>query len=383
MTVGSLSLFEELREECKLAGGLDQRVMEIDQLVAGFTVRVDAALAAAGRGGGPDPFAAADAAIAALQAGRRLADIAAKDRQDAEKAAMDCARAQAAGQEAQSALRAVLALCSAPDTAAARLRLEQSAARRAWLTRRDEAEQRLLEAGAGMTLEAVLAEAASMPPDALPQLREEAGRVVTEQFAAQSTAAVRANELRRQLGQDEDAEEVGHAAASLAAAQSTVERTAVEAVVLHMALAMLERGLKLVEEAGGDAGLARIGEIFRRLTGDAYSAVEAIDVGGAARLRVVDAKWPKEHKSMSQLSEGTRDQLCLALRLAAIEDHVKVAPALPFIGDDILQTFDDDRALASLAALADLAQHVQVIVLTHHRHLLPLAEKLPVHVQLL
>ena len=383
VTVGSLSLFEELREECKLAGGLDQRVVEIDQLVAGFAVRVGAALAAAGRGGGADPFAAADAAIAALQAGRRLADIAAKERQDAEKAALDCARAQQADQDAQSALRAVLALCSAPDTAAARLRLEQSAARRGWLTRRDEAEQRLLEAGAGMALEAVLAEAASVPPDALPQLREDAGRVATEQFAAQSTAAVRANELRRQLGQDEDAEEVGHAAASLAAAQSTVERTAEEAAVLHLALAMLERGLKLVEEAGGDAGLARIGEIFRRLTGEAYSAVEAIDVGGAARLRVIDANWPKEHKSMSQLSEGTRDQLCLALRLAAIEDHVKVAPALPFIGDDILQTFDDDRALASLAALADLAQHVQVIVLTHHRHLLTLAGRLPVHIQLL
>jgi uncharacterized protein YhaN len=50
---------------------------------------------------------------------------------------------------------------------------------------------------------------------------------------------------------------------------------------------------------------------------------------------------------------------------------------LPFIGDDILQTFDDDRALAALRVLADLSQHTQVIVLTHHRHVLELATQLP------
>ena len=57
----------------------------------------------------------------------------------------------------------------------------------------------------------------------------------------------------------------------------------------------------------------------------------------------------------------------------AIEDHVATAPALPFIADDILQTFDDQRALASLNGLLALSQHVQVIVLTHHNHIATLA----------
>lgn len=77
------------------------------------------------------------------------------------------------------------------------------------------------------------------------------------------------------------------------------------------------------------------------------------------------------------MSEGTRDQLFLALRVAAIEDHLTSAEPLPFIGDDILQTFDDERALAALRVLADLSEHTQIIVLTHHRHVLDLASHLP------
>jgi uncharacterized protein YhaN len=87
--------------------------------------------------------------------------------------------------------------------------------------------------------------------------------------------------------------------------------------------------------------------------------------------------FPDERQSVQELSEGTRDQLYLALRLAAVEAHAAVAPSLPFIGDDILQTFDDDRALAAMRVLGEISQRVQVILLTHHRHVLDLAARLP------
>ena len=60
---------------------------------------------------------------------------------------------------------------------------------------------------------------------------------------------------------------------------------------------------------------------------------------------------------------------------------MRTAPALPFVADDILQTFDDARTRAAMQALIGLSQHVQVIVLTHHPHLLDVAAGLPVHVQ--
>jgi uncharacterized protein YhaN len=44
---------------------------------------------------------------------------------------------------------------------------------------------------------------------------------------------------------------------------------------------------------------------------------------------------------------------------------------LPFLGDDILQSFDDARAAAAFRALLDLSGTAQVILLSHHEHLLP------------
>jgi len=64
----------------------------------------------------------------------------------------------------------------------------------------------------------------------------------------------------------------------------------------------------------------------------------------------------RNRKSLDQLSEGTCDQLYLALRIAALEDYAKTASPLPFIADDILQTFDDARTSATLHALLGSAR---------------------------
>jgi uncharacterized protein YhaN len=47
---------------------------------------------------------------------------------------------------------------------------------------------------------------------------------------------------------------------------------------------------------------------------------------------------------------------------------------MPFIVDDILIKFDNERATATLQVLADLSKKTQVIFFTHHRHLVELAE---------
>jgi uncharacterized protein YhaN len=47
---------------------------------------------------------------------------------------------------------------------------------------------------------------------------------------------------------------------------------------------------------------------------------------------------------------------------------------MPFIVDDILIKFDNDRALATLKVLSRLAERTQIIFFTHHDHLIELAE---------
>jgi len=81
-----------------------------------------------------------------------------------------------------------------------------------------------------------------------------------------------------------------------------------------------------------------------------------------------------ERLTMEQLSTGRRDQLFLALRLAAIEGHLDNGEPLPVIVDDILIQFDDDAAAATFKVLAELSERTQVLFLTHHEHLLDVVE---------
>jgi chromosome segregation protein len=74
------------------------------------------------------------------------------------------------------------------------------------------------------------------------------------------------------------------------------------------------------------------------------------------------------------LSEGTRDQLHLGLRLAALSEFAERADPLPFVCDDLLVSFDDARAAQALDVLADAGAILQVMLFTHHRHVVDLAE---------
>jgi len=84
-----------------------------------------------------------------------------------------------------------------------------------------------------------------------------------------------------------------------------------------------------------------------------------------------EAEQPRDKVS---LSDGTRDQLFLALRLAYIENHCATAGPCPVILDDVLMAFDDDRAAAALRALEALSHKTQVLLFTHHQHHVALAD---------
>lgn len=113
-------------------------------------------------------------------------------------------------------------------------------------------------------------------------------------------------------------------------------------------------------------------QAFTTLTGGRYVQLLPRDDGqGNERLFVID----QQHKAraVSELSTGTRYQLYLALRAAAHADYASQRPPLPFVADDIMESFDDERAGAAFQVLGRMAEKGQVIYLTHHQHLLDLA----------
>ena len=80
-------------------------------------------------------------------------------------------------------------------------------------------------------------------------------------------------------------------------------------------------------------------------------------------------------KLAQDLSKGARFQLYLALRAAGYREFAKLRPTVPFIADDIMETFDDFRAEETLKVLGDMSRLGQVIYLTHHSHLRSIAER--------
>ena len=146
--------------------------------------------------------------------------------------------------------------------------------------------------------------------------------------------------------------------------------------MLHATHALLQAAMDRLAAGASQPLLDRIGSVFRTITGGAQAGVRIEDSKDGQTMVALEADG-MGRKSLDQLSEGTCDQLYLALRIAALEDHAATASPLPFIADDILQTFDDPRTTATLQALLELSSQVQVIVLTHHPHVGDLAARLP------
>ena len=80
-------------------------------------------------------------------------------------------------------------------------------------------------------------------------------------------------------------------------------------------------------------------------------------------------------KRVPEMSKGTREQLFLALRIAAIERYVASSAAVPVIFDDVFLESDPPRSERIFEALGELANLTQVIVLTHHDHLIDVGRR--------
>lgn len=122
--------------------------------------------------------------------------------------------------------------------------------------------------------------------------------------------------------------------------------------------------------------MERANELFPMLTGGEYKGV-AVDWAGDEQV-IVAIDSHDEKLGVDELSDGTREQLFLALRIAAIERWVDSSTAVPVLFDDVFLESDDARSARIFKVLRELAKKTQVIVFTHHAHLLEIArETLP------
>jgi len=159
---------------------------------------------------------------------------------------------------------------------------------------------------------------------------------------------------------------------ALAEAQAAAERYA----RLHAARTLLRAGIETLRQSRQGPMLQAATRHFALLTAGRYvRLVTEEEEDGTPLLRAIRADGAS--CPMGQLSEGARDQLYLALRVAALEIQAEAAEPLPFVADDLLASFDEARAEAALRLLAELGRRVQVILFTHHAHVAALAGRVP------
>ncbi|MGE0861725.1 MAG: ATP-binding protein, partial [Gammaproteobacteria bacterium] len=364
------TLADLLAQRARLA---EEAATHADTL-AGFAAQVATlreALAAAPAG---EPARVAEQLYAALGAARtseaRRAELLAT--LESERA-----RLLEAAREAETARARLAALCreAGVDSVAELAATEASAARKRAAGLRLTDLERDLVSRNGRSLQAVVDEAEGERPEALDARLAELAAAQDGLEAAVVVAQERAFEARRALDAIDGGAVAAEAQQALGALAARIAGEARGYARLRLAHALLERVIKRYRERHQGPLLARAAALFSRITVGSFAGL-VVDWDDDGQ-RLMGERPGGERVPVSGLSHGTRDQLYLALRIAAVEQHLASRGPLPVIVDDLLAQFDDDRALATLEVLAELATRTQVLCFSHHRHLLTLVEGSP------
>ncbi|MBC7681458.1 MAG: AAA family ATPase, partial [Ferruginibacter sp.] len=154
-------------------------------------------------------------------------------------------------------------------------------------------------------------------------------------------------------------------------------RTAVQPwMQLRLADSLLQEALRRFRERAQAPMVRLASEYFGLITGGRYPKLV---VDASAERPVLQAEGSDGHLvGIDAMSEGTADQLYLALRLAALElqrsNGNGSGSAMPLVLDDVLMTSDDTRATHIFRALARFAEGGQVLLFTHHQHLVAVGQ---------
>lgn len=157
------------------------------------------------------------------------------------------------------------------------------------------------------------------------------------------------------------ADAMGRAQLALAAVAGYGE----EYVQVLLARQLLEEQVAIYRDQHHGPLLARARQLFAKLTLDHYLGLDT-DTDTLANPYLLARTGADKLIEIGALSTGTRDQLYLALRLAALEQFIDRRGSLPLVLDDLFVHFDDERTAAGLAVIDNVADRAQVLAFTHH-----------------
>ena len=150
-----------------------------------------------------------------------------------------------------------------------------------------------------------------------------------------------------------------------------IEEKSKQYLRLRFGISAAEQALRLYRDQHRSSMMAQASEAFKTISQGSYRQLTTQTDKDSEILIAVAADGSS--KTADELSKGTRFQLYLALRIAGYYEFV-AQRSMPFIADDIMETFDDDRAQETFRIFTQMADKGQVIYLTHHQHLCDIAQ---------
>ena len=237
-------------------------------------------------------------------------------------------------------------------------------------------EESLARIGAGVEIEALSRQAAEISADEIPGQIEGLQQNINETINPEINNISQAiGEIKKTIEAMDGSAKAAEAAEEMEQELARIRRLTERYVRVKLASKILQQEIERYREDHQDPVLKIASKYFSDLTLGSFEGLRTdVDDKGAPILVGIrpDGVWVK----IEGMSSGTRDQLYLALRLGTLEWRLETSEPMPFIVDDILINFDDDRSKATLQALAELSKKNQVILFTHHGQIVREVEKI-------
>ncbi len=217
----------------------------------------------------------------------------------------------------------------------------------------------------------VRAQSPTVLAERLKELEHESSQLAAERDRLNHQLGGLDQQLRQMAGGGDAADAEEKQRQTLAQIRSDAEQY----VRVKLASSVLHSAIERYRDKIRGPVLSVASDLFRELTLDSFDGLRVDEDDHNRPVLVGLRAGGRDAIGVGGMSEGTCDQLYLALRLASLRLESAPRSHLPFIVDDILIQFDDARAAAALRVLSRLGQERQVIFFTHHEHLLEVASK--------
>ena len=239
--------------------------------------------------------------------------------------------------------------------------------------RRDQAIAELQEAGEGRSLEELARQGEELPSEVAAAERESLLSRRAELEGEREGVGRDLAQARLAMEQAAASAEASEAQQAVADTQGALRGAAELHIEASAQAALLRWVIERYRAATQAPLLARAGGLFAIATRDAFAGL-ALDYNENDQAQIVAMRDDGSRVAASGLSEGTRDQLYLSLRLGSVLNATSSSRP-PMVCDDLLSSSDDGRAAALLRTLRDASELLQILVFTHHEHLIDVATK--------